>query len=176
MQHGRDMGDTDPGPDGWPADPRHPANRESAEQWRARTFERRMAACESAWRAGNLLAVLDAVASSAQLRQPPPAWLIEAVSALVDLRMTPHERRRHEQDLIHYTRWDAVKELRARRRDLFKQDDDGRGMTWEKARAAVSVLLEGTAAAGGEDAIKASYDLVEREMREGRGGRFFLGR
>ncbi|MGC2338824.1 MAG: hypothetical protein WA625_24145 [Pseudolabrys sp.] len=88
--------------------------------------------------------------------------------------MSGLEKRRRRQDMVHFTRFDAVTELRERRHGLLAQHNDDRGSTWEKCYAAVAELLEGTKAAGTEGTIKASYQYVKREIEEGRGDRFLL--
>ena len=59
----------------------------------------------------------------------------------------------------HYIRWDMVRELRDRGHELYEHSGDDRGLSMEKARAAVAEELKGTDAEGDEDAIKYSYEL-----------------
>ena len=76
-------------------------------------------------------------------------------------------------------RWETLTELRERRHELNEpklvpnsygeatwQRDD-RGMTMEKARAAVAEVLKKTEAKGSAAAIKYSYELVEAAGGEG---------
>lgn len=144
-----------------------------------------LAACEKAWRSGLRLAVADAVEICRLYRQAPPDWLADAVATTITQSMTKIEKRRRHEDMKHYTRWDAVAELRQRRHELLQLSrsvplpgghfvDDDRGSTWEKCFIAVSKLLEGTEAAGSEATIKASYQYVKHEIEVGRGDRFLL--
>ena len=143
--------------------------------WTTRRCEERLATCERAWRESSLgLIVVDAVEICASYGRPPPRWVIEAVASLADAGMTQSEKNRRQQDTIDLMRWEAVKELRERRKELYHQMGDDRGHTWDNAYAAVSEMLERTPAACGEDAVKTSYKYVEREMREGRGARFYI--
>jgi hypothetical protein len=157
----------------------HPkARRRAAEIWYRHRCAECVAACEKAWRAGVKLAVADAVDICRLYRQPPPEWLGEAVAAITKNEMSPLEWKRRHEDMKHLARWDLVTELRTRRYELLeyskrlKMPPDHRGMTWENCYATVSEELEGTEAAGSADTIKASYQLVQREIKAGRGARF----
>jgi hypothetical protein len=119
------------------------------------------------------LAIIDALVLCESCRRPPPAWLVEAVAQLVDTSTTPLERKRRRELMIHFARWDAVREL-CDRRDEFEECGDDRARTWENRYAAVSELFEGTLAAGVPDTIKASYQFVQTEVEEGRGWQFYL--
>src|SRR5262249_1064927 len=88
-------------------------------------------------------------------------------------QMSPIEKRRRREAMIHYARWDAVNELRERKDEILARGDN-RGSSWEKRYGAVSELFEGTEAEGEPDTIKASYQWVEREIREGRSGQFMI--
>jgi hypothetical protein len=119
------------------------------------------------------LAVVDALALCASHRRPPPLWLVEEVAQLVEASTTPIDKKRRRHDMVHLARWDAVKEL-CDRRDEFEERGDDRARTWDNRYVAVSELFEGTPAAGEPDTIKASYQFVEREVREKRGWRFYI--
>jgi hypothetical protein len=143
------------------------------ESFARRRCAEQLAACEKAWRAGLLLAVTKGLEICRLYRQPPPGWIVGAVAKVVKERMTKFERRRYRQDLIHYERFDAVRELRERRHELAKLGDN-RGASWERAYDAVSDLLKGTRAAGSADTVKASYQYVQTEFKAGRAGRFMI--
>ena len=148
---------------------------------RKRVLAERLEACRKAWDAGNRAAALDALDDCAQLGGPPPPWLVEAARAVfvwaASQRQGPGQystaKARAAMDAIHYERWEAVIELRGRRRELLMRWSDDRGMTWEKCYAAVAEMLEGTPAAGTEETIKRSYQYVQGTMRQGKGRRFF---
>ena len=72
--------------------------------------------------------------------------------------------------MVDCTRWGLVRDLRERRHEF----DDDRGTTWEKCYSAVSEELKGTIAAGGSDAIKASYNHVQQALKNGQAGYFDL--
>jgi hypothetical protein len=151
-----------------------PLQHEDAEVWAARRCTELLAYCEKAWLAGISPAVADAVAICRTYRQAPPAWLVEAVITVAKASLTPVETRRRRENMIHLTRWDAVRDLRDRRHQLLEQHGDNRGTSWERCFAAVSEYLEDTEAAGSESTIRASYDIVQRAIRAGRGGEFLL--
>lgn len=178
-----------------------PSYQPTPEEWAARRCAELLAACERAWRTGLQLAVADAVEICRSYRQPPPDWLADAVASIVTSQMSALDRKRRRADLVHHVRWDAVTELRERRFDLLALSravprplpsvrfadhargltptpvrfvDDVRGLTWEAVFEAVSEELRGTEARGSARVIKASYQLVQREIRAGRGARFML--
>ena len=82
----------------------------SAEEWSARRCARLLATMERAWRAGLLLAVADAVSICRSHHVPPPPWLVEASAKVAALGITKAQWRRRRENMIHFTRWDAVKE------------------------------------------------------------------
>ena len=125
--------------------------------------------CEKAYHSGLLLAVAEAVEICHMWRQPPPRWLVDAVTTTVRNRMTKIEKKRRRQNMIHYTRWLEVKELRARRHELG-------GMTWDECYAEISEFLEGTELAGSAATIKDSYVYVQGELKAGRTGPFLITR
>jgi hypothetical protein len=118
---------------------------------------------ERAWRDGSPTAVLDALHFCWGHKRPPPDWLLTAVQDSISKQLSRRDRRNFHSDQIHYTRWDAVVEARERF-----------GMTWPDAYAAVSELLKGTLAEGSEETIKSSYRLVQKDMRGGSAGRFYI--
>jgi hypothetical protein len=137
---------------------------------RMRIYRERMQTYEQAVRAGNLPALVDAVEDCVQLNMPPPPWMIDAVATVVVRQMLVRtgdgrfnsRQARWEENQKHLARWDMVRELLERGRELYERTGDVRGLTKENAYAAVAEELQGTFAAGREDAVKYSYDLVEK--------------
>jgi hypothetical protein len=70
--------------------------------------------------------------------------------------------------MIHFARWDAVRELRDRK------GEDGIPKTWEDAYELASEYFEGSEAAGSARTMKESYQLVRRHLNEGSGGRYYV--
>ena len=131
-----------------------------------------MKSCEAAWRHGVTAAAVQALEYCRDCARPPPDWLVLAVQTIARTNETPAQAKRREADAIHFARYDAVQELRARR-DEFALRGDDRAATWDSIFAAVTELLEGTDAAGGPDAVRRSYELVKRDMAAGRGAKYF---
>ena len=144
------------------------------EKERKQYIDREMLELERVWRAGVQEALSDAVALCVAFGQPPPPWVSKGVLSLVaghDEKKRPgrlgNVKAARRQDIIHYTRYDAVRECRDRK------GQRGIPTTWPECYAAVSEMFEGTEAAGSEETIKASYQLVARRMREGDGLRYY---
>lgn len=144
----------------------------AAKRWRDRSFYEHMKRCEAAWRAGVSLAVAEAVSICRIYQHLPPPWLDEAVAQIVEQKQTPAEAQEYLFNMKHYTRWDAVKELRERKAEFLERGDT-RAATWDNIFSAVSEVLADTAFAGGRDAIEKSYKEVERDMREGKAAKYF---
>ena len=179
QQHGAQ----DVGPDGYPTDPRHPFNRTIADPVR-KHISREMWKYERAWRDGSLHAASDAVAFCHEKNIAPPAWLVIAVETLVARQLLAGSGRvgvKSRQVIFnenqrHFIRWDLMRELLEQGRELYGQLKDDSGLNMEKARAAVAKKLKKMGIKGGEDAIKYSYELVERRLAEGGGGEFYMPR
>jgi hypothetical protein len=155
---------------GNPTDPNHPGNGRDPDPAleKAAALNRRLETCKRAWRAGNHLALLDALDDCRSFGVPPPAWLVRALIPIVKDRAS-----RRRQDAVHYIRWDAVTELRERRKELIAL---GYVPTWEEAYENASAKLRGTIAEGGADAIKASYQRVQKQLKTPKGARYFVSR
>lgn len=126
----------------------------------------------------------------------PPWWLVleSAKTHCASLLGNAPKKRgrssgvvnRYRQDANHYARWDAVVEIRERRKSLQKEVDALRSLPGRQARnilkeymklldwvgsndlaafECAAILLDGTRAQGGPDAVKKSYQKVERNMR-----------
>lgn len=169
----------------------------SLDQAREREVRERLRACENAWRLGNFPALVDAIEDCIKFKCPPPPWVMHAVATLVARQMLVKTGRgafnsrqaRFEENLKHYARWDMVNELQERGREFYERWEfhrkmgypvDGmikdEGLTKEAACKRASEELEGTAAAGSEETIRRSYNLVENSAKQGRGGEFYLTR
>jgi hypothetical protein len=143
---------------GYPLDPYHAWNWPAAaqEQQHERAFARRLDLLEQDWRRGDLLAAAEATSLCQLYRQPPPPWLVDAIAALIDQHMTDAEKRHRRAFDEHRNRWEAVRELRARRYPLREQFEDERGMRWEKIYRHVAEVL-----GCGEEAVRHSYRLIK---------------
>jgi hypothetical protein len=142
-------------------------------------LERDLRWLKRAWDDGSLRALAKAVTLCHHYSHPMPDWVLQAVLALITARgegfrsgnQTYAEWER--QNEIHYTRWSMVSVLRDRKKenpdDLLFQVIDS---TWDGCFERVSEELEGTAFAGSPDAIKKSYQLVERLFKSRMGARF----
>ncbi len=129
-------------------------------------FQRQMLKCERAWNTGAAEAVYDAMNECVRFNRAPPTWLLKAVETLArrDVRDKPTRR----QDMVHFERWDAVRELRDRK------GEPGIPNTWEECYERVSEYFQGTPAAGSPETIRASYKLVRKNMEEGRASRYYV--
>jgi len=142
-------------------------------------INRRLLICERAWRDGSTVALQDAVSVCRQYRRALPDWASEAISAALGAAQKGGVKRRrgertpataHRENIKHYARWDAVREIRDRLDELADI-----ASTWEETYGAAADILAGTAAAGSAETMKASYQLVEATMRAGKAaGRFYL--
>lgn len=119
-----------------------------------------LARCERQWRAGDRTAPARAIRECAHGQLPPPWWVVEAFGELTVVAMSEDEKRARLEWHKHRIRWEALAELRERKLELLARGDD-RGMTWDRAREAVSEMLAGGVAEGSDDTVKYSYDLVE---------------
>ena len=82
-----------------------------------------LARYEKAYLSGYLPALAEALNICHFWRLPPPRWLVDAVTTTTTERMTKIEKKRHCENMKHYTRWLEVTYLRLRRHELG-------GMTW----------------------------------------------
>lgn len=110
---------------------------------------------EKAFVAGNKGALLDAVVLCLKHRMVFPEWLgLGVIDAIKEnLVATPPGRKwlkRFRQDMIDYERADWV------------EDSREHGLQWEEACTMAAEALQGTVAAGSEDAIKKSYQRFKR--------------
>lgn len=165
------------GPDGWPMHPNHPSNRAPSTTLE-QLHESYLRSLARAWGDGSLSALVDAVKWCQRKSLPLPDWAANGVLQMLsvpDRKLTLADRRNR----IHYARWDVIRELRDRRHELKISHpmpdgtkSEGYKPTWESAYDNASEALAGTEAAGSPDAVKKSYQLVERLFRAGKGARF----
>jgi len=127
-------------------------------------YARRMRDHEAAWRRGDARALSDVVGICGSYRRPLPQWARDGVRAFVE----HHRSKPSKRDRIHYTRWDAVQEIRDRKDELSSL---GYGTKWTDGAVfeTASEALAGTEAAGSPDTVRASYMLVQRLMKSGEG-------
>jgi hypothetical protein len=139
---------------------------------------RELGSAQRAWKQGNERGLRQALLLCERFHRPLPRWATAGLLSLLDgEKAVKNWTGRHAraatasaEDMKHFTRWDAVREMRDRQPELASI-----ASTWDATYAAVAELLEGSEAAGTEETIARSYKLVQREMRAGRGGRFYLG-
>jgi hypothetical protein len=97
------------------------------------------------------LAIAEAVGLCAWCGVPPPLWLADAVAKLATERMDDAERRNRRDLTLHKMRWAAARQVMKLRAPASVED----------CCAEVSEAFADRPMAGGEDAIKASYYLIE---------------
>jgi hypothetical protein len=127
-------------------------------------YERRISACEAAWKEGEPLAVSEAVAWTTLFRQVNPKWLDQAVFDLALSKRTPRQVERYRDAMKRSIRYQYVRNL----------NNEGEGVTWDEAYAEASILLEGTHAAGSVDTMKREYTKAAGDLKRGRGGRYHM--
>lgn len=142
-------------------------------------LDRRLTEYRQAIEGGNVVILVDAIRLCTVFKMPLPHWLaVAVVERLVQaFAIAPRGRRgsrpsdlaKYQQAQIHYERWSLVRELRDRKDELSDIADKG---TLEEAFDAVSEQLKGTDAAGAPETVRASYKLVEGQMKRGRGALF----
>lgn len=133
------------------------------------SYERRMAACEAAWRAtGDPLVIDEALTWTFLRRQPIPSWLYEAVGQLAVKRRTKGYAKRAIERAVRFMRYQAVRDARW---------PDGRSrpkMSWPKSYERASEVWKGSMAAGKPSTMKTDYRKVRKHLNEGRGGLYHV--
>jgi hypothetical protein len=130
-----------------------------------------MASCEAAWREGEILAVAEAAEWSRQFRQPIPAWLADAVVEFAVKRRSPAQAKRHRAAQTDLARYMLVRDLKVGIPGVYEPTAD---LTWEKAYAEASRMLDGTLAKGSEDTMKRAYEDVKNDLKAGHSGKYFM--
>jgi hypothetical protein len=144
-----------------------------------RAFEESLETCRRGWEAtGDPLAVVKAIEWTQHFHQPIAPWLGEAAAqALLQLR-SKERTQQHRTNMKHFFRWAVMKGVKG---DYVK-DPDGqmhwkpqpRGKpSWERARELAAQELATCGDHVTPDTVKTSYDIVEGDMRAGRGGKYF---
>jgi hypothetical protein len=120
-------------------------------------YERKLAACRAGWEATrDPAAPMEALVLALNYRQPPQLWFVEAACAVMHRRRTRGYVTRRINATIRWMRFAAV-------RDAVRS-----GLTWLAAYQDASDKLARTAARGEPGTMKAAYDEVIRDLREGR--------
>jgi len=114
-------------------------------------YDKQMAQCEAAWRGGEPLAVAEAAVRSQLYRQPPPAWVADAV---VELAVKCRTKKQAKRQLVR-----ALKQA---------------NRTWPEAYTEASSMLEGTLARGDEDTIARANKAVTRDLKARRYARKYF--
>ncbi len=123
----------------------------ATERTRQEAYEGRMQFLRQVWQDGAVAeAVAEAVHACREFEQVPPEWVEAAVAKLL------YGDRQGERTRRHFLRWFAVTSERAE------------GRTWDIAYEAAAQSLRGGEAAGTADAIKKSYQLVQRDLHGGK--------
>jgi hypothetical protein len=135
------------------------------------SYDRKLAACEAGWRTtGDPLAVSEAAVWAYAHRQPLPRWLTEAVVMLATNSRGKDPAKRALEAAADSLRYQAVCDAKAERRAGYLK---GRKVSWEAAYGRAADVLAQTHARGSAAAMKRSYQKVKRDLREGRGARYF---
>ena len=127
------------------------------------TYDRWMASCKAGWlETGDPWAISTAHTMTMLHRQVSPLWLDEAILSLADNHRTKVHAKRAREAAVRLMRYMAGRDARAS------------GQTWEAAYAkAERVLATNPAAAAEPDTMRKAYQEVKRDLRAGRGGRYF---
>ncbi len=125
-------------------------------------YDRTLAACRVGWQAtGDPAALMEALVLSCLYRQPPPLWLVEAACMVMSKRRTKRYMTRRYNATIKWMRYVAVR------------DAVGAGFQWQSkhgqnAYERAAEQLAGTKAAAQSPSMKAHYDEVARDLKQGR--------
>jgi len=120
-------------------------------------YDEKMRRCEARWRATSDPAfVSEALRLTGWHRQPPAPWVVEAACGPIAARRTKKHTTRAYNAAVRLRRYEAVRAARAG------------GLTWEEAYKCASEVLEQTPARGKWPSMKASYETVTRDLKQGR--------
>jgi hypothetical protein len=126
-------------------------------------YDRWMKRCEAGWReTQDPFAFTEALTFAFIHRQPIPAWLDEAGFLLACHRRTKDDAKRALEAGVRFRRYRAVIAAKAS------------GLSCDKAKKQASVMLaEDTYARGKPGTIWKAYQVVKRDLKAGRGGKYF---
>jgi hypothetical protein len=130
------------------------------EQHRIRLFWFLMFTFWQQWRDGDTLALPRAVYLCKMQRQPPPQWLVNATTELVNARMSDDERRRHGDFMRCLMRWQAVQTARGLGPGAPRDQEPD--ISVEKACEQAEEALRGTEAEASAPTIMVSYSAIKR--------------
>ena len=159
---------------------------------------------KKAYDAGVLAALYDAISICMLEQIPAPSWVLAAMLDILEKAVagklsnrrgrTGNPLAKYRADLVHYTRWDAVTEVREKqgeykqclqkiaamelsdekRRTLISSMRDP-GRSWNDAYALAVEFLKGTRAFGSPATMRNSYKLVQKSISDpSQHGRFYI--
>jgi hypothetical protein len=118
-------------------------------------------ACRHMWeQTQDPIALIEALEWVRRSQQLIPSWLEAALVTVLSAARSKAQTERHADDERHAFRWLYVRHFRKA------------GATWDAAYARTVEQLEGTWAEAGFDAVKKSYAIVQRALKEGHISRF----
>jgi hypothetical protein len=133
-------------------------------------YERRLAACEAGWLAGEVFAAAEAIGWVHIYRQPVPKWLWDAVTELAINRRTKAQASRYEEAQKDWARYSLVRDLKLGIPGIYKPIAE---ISWDDAYAEAARVLKGTFAKGSENTMKSKYAAVKNDLKNGRHGKYF---
>ena len=139
--------------------------------------KQRVARFKELYDEGSLPALARVVELCEMRSLPLPPWASEAIILTIQVLMMERKTGRggrharestaYAENQKHYARWNAVQELRERKNELRHI-----AANWPQTYAAAAENLEGTAAAGSEEAMAKSYKLVNASFKKKQGSKF----
>ena len=136
-------------------------------------YEKELASCEKAYKAGNLGAIAEALKICEIINRPLPEWVNQGYMELFKWATGVKGKykkwlRQYRQDMIDFERADTV----AWCREIDAETDRPRA-EWVDIEAMASRILEGTFAECRDDAVTKSYKKFKKES-ERSPGRYYL--
>jgi hypothetical protein len=128
---------------------------------------RRMDACEAAFREGEPLAVAEALTWTTHYRQPAPAWVEEAVVALAMGCRSYAQANRHAGAMVRLRHYISVRDLKVG--VLTKYEPSRPDLPWDEV---FEMVAERYGCSAGT--VKANYARVKRDIKEKRAGKYFM--
>jgi len=128
------------------------------------SYDQKMKQCERGRQATrDPLAFAEALTRACLHRQPPPEWVHEAGWVLATKRRGKEHAKRAREAAVRLQRYLAV-------RDAHKRD----GLSWERAKDRAAEVLASTSAAAEPDTMWKVYKQVNKDLKSGRGGLYFM--